>query len=156
MLACFLIVCLRHNVQARMFVTWSALLTPFHALHSRHGCFGHLCCVTFAYYILSHGRHHESMPINIGFEQFTDGTTLQTSNFIDGTTWSYFDDESCVGGGSPRKCILGWRSTISPTTSTSRIEVAYASTYGYTNSTRVVAEVNSTRRHLHACITTSA
>ena len=93
---------------------------------------------------------------NIGFDQFTDGTTLQTSNFIEGSTWSYFDDESCVGGGNPRKCVLGWRSTISPSSSTSRIEVAYASTYGYTNSTRVVAEVNSTapsRLYYNICLT---
>jgi uncharacterized repeat protein (TIGR01451 family) len=93
---------------------------------------------------------------NVGFEQFTDGTTLQQSNFINGSTWSYFDDESCIGGGNPRKCVLGWRSTITPSSSTSRVEVAYASTYGYTNSSRIVAEVNSTapsRLYYNICLT---
>jgi len=92
--------------------------------------------------------------VNISFDQFTDGSTVQASNFANGT-WSYFDDESCVGGGNSKKCVLGWRSTITPLTSTDRIEVAYASTYGYTNSTRVVAEVNSTapsRLYYNVCL----
>lgn len=93
--------------------------------------------------------------VNVSFDQFTDGSTVQASNFTNGT-WSYFDDESCVGGGSNKKCVLGWRSTITPLTSTDRIEVGYASTYGYTNSTRVVAEVNSTapsRLYYNVCLT---
>lgn len=92
--------------------------------------------------------------VNVSFDQFTDGSTVQASNFANGT-WAYFDDESCVGGGSSKKCVLGWRSTITPLTSTDRIEVGYASTYGYTNSTRVVAEVNSTapsRLYYNVCL----
>lgn len=93
--------------------------------------------------------------VNIGFEQFTDGTTLQQSNFINGSTWSYFDDEACIGGGNPRKCVLGWQSTITPSSNTNRVEVAYASTYGYTNSNRIVAEVNSvapSRLYYNICL----
>lgn len=92
--------------------------------------------------------------VNISFDQFTDGSTIQASNFANGT-WSYFDDETCISGGTTQKCVLGWRSTITPSSSTNRIEVAYASTYGYTNSTRVVAEVNSTapsRLYYNVCL----
>lgn len=93
--------------------------------------------------------------VNISFDKFTDGTLLQQSNFVNGSTWSYFDDNTCIGGGSPRKCTLGWQSTITPSSSTSRVEVAYASTYGYTGSNRIVAEVNSTaasRLYYNVCL----
>jgi len=108
-------------------------------------------CLCAAYSVQAAPR----VNANISFDQFTDGTTVQASDF-GGATWSYFDDESCVGGGSPQKCVLGWRSTITPLTSTNRVEIAFASTYGYTGSNRVVAELNSTaasRLYYNVCLT---
>jgi len=94
--------------------------------------------------------------VNVSFDQFTDGTSVQATDFPSSRgTWSYFDDETCLGGGVSKKCVLGWRSTITPSTSTDRVEVAYARTYGYTNSNRVVAEVNSTapsRLYYNICL----